>query len=154
MACGEFCLDDEFEYAKSDIIHYTRHTSLTKQYTLRLLVFSIIDRHSSIKRARSLCRRGLHIAGPFDRLMAWHRSVLLLRAISHITSTAMLSHAICLCAITSTIMVMFSVDKSSRKFSKIGSRLDAEFLFLNYVVLHTFTKQKSGGSIVNSDGNL
>ena len=32
--------------------------------------------------------------------------------IFHITSTTMLSHAICLCAITSTIMAMFSVDKS------------------------------------------
>ena len=35
--------------------------------------------------------------------------------IFHITSTTMLSHAICLCAITSTIMDMFSEDKSSCK---------------------------------------
>lgn len=52
---------------------------------------------------------------------------------------------------------MFSVDKSianNKKKSAADWLPILMFLFLNYVVLHTFTKQKSGGSIVNSDGNL
>ena len=48
-------------------------------------------------------------------------------AISHITSITMLSFAICLCAITSTIMGMFSKDKSFANNKKIGSRLVADF---------------------------
>ena len=59
-----------------------------------------------------------------------------------ITSIMRLSLAIYSCAITSSIMDMFSADKSVANNTKIGSRLVADFavLFLRYVVFHTFAK--------------
>ena len=60
-------------------------------------------------------------------------------AVFHITSTTMLSLAICLCAITISIMVTFSVDKSFANNKKIGSRLDADFAVSNYNLCYSNT---------------
>lgn len=63
-------------------------------------------------------------------------------AISHITSTTMLSLAICLYAITSTIMVMFSKDKSiaNNKKSAVDWLPILLFILLEHVTYNTFTK--------------
>ena len=46
----------------------------------RLGVFSRMWRHSAMKRMRSACERGLHIAGPFERLSI--RNCMLLRSVT------------------------------------------------------------------------
>ena len=59
-----------------------------------------------------------------------------------ITSIMRLSLAIYSCAITSSIMDMFSADKSVANNTKIGSRLVADFavLLLNCATCSCFTK--------------
>lgn len=132
-----------------------RHHNQTPKINLLIVCYgkllSIITGYRTNRllplRKYSAQHRSQIFIGHFCRRLHWDHACSLLRsavmrgcrgirqqrAISHITSITMLSLAICLCAITSTIMGTFSVDKSFANSVKSAADWMPILLFICYM---------------------